>query len=222
MFGKIKGIIEVIESDHVMIETCSGISYLVNCSPRTIDSLKSNVGESVELYTETVIREDSWQLLGFQSLHQKEWHRLLMSVQGVGARLALNIIGYMSMSQLYGAIVQDDPDALCVVPGVGKKLAKRIVTELNSRVPEKLSPLHTGMQQVDHSQSMNCSTKDDSATISLLNIQKEASEVLIALGYSKREVMDVISTVDISNFGDASALVKEILRIIGKKDARFS
>ncbi|SDW76344.1 Holliday junction DNA helicase subunit RuvA [Albimonas donghaensis] len=133
MIGKISGRIDYIAEDHVLIEA-AGVGYVVHASTRTLAALPGP-GEFAALYTEMVVREDLMQLYGFPTLVEKEWHRLLVSVQGVGPKHALAMLGLLGTDGVGRAIGLGDAGALRRAPGVGPKLAERVVLELRSKAP---------------------------------------------------------------------------------------
>lgn len=133
MIGKISGRIDYRGSDHVLIDV-RGVGYIVHVSDRTLASLPGN-GEAVALYTELLVREDLLQLFGFSTLLEKEWHRLLMTVQGVGAKAAMAILGTLGADGASRAIMLGDARAIQAAPGIGPKIAQRVVLELKSKAP---------------------------------------------------------------------------------------
>ncbi|TYO90424.1 Holliday junction branch migration protein RuvA [Oceanicella actignis] len=133
MIGKITGRIDHIAEDHVLIEA-AGVGYVIHCSARTLRQLPP-AGEVAALYTELLVREDLMQLFGFATLLEKEWHRLLCSVQGVGAKAALAILGELGPEALSLAIAAGDARMIRAAPGVGPKLAARVVNELRDKAP---------------------------------------------------------------------------------------
>ena len=133
MIGKISGRLDFRAPDHVMIDT-GGVGYIVFCSERTLASMPQT-GSPVALYTDMVVREDLLQLYGFTSLEEREWHRLLTSVQGVGAKAALAIQGTLGADGVSRAIALGDVASVKAAPGVGPKLAQRVVNELKDKAP---------------------------------------------------------------------------------------
>ncbi|UWR76949.1 Holliday junction branch migration protein RuvA [Phaeobacter inhibens] len=133
MIGKLTGRLEYRSSDHVLIDV-RGVGYIVYCSDRTMAALPG-VGEAVALYTDMVVREDLMQLYGFPSLVEKEWHRLLTSVQGVGAKVSLAILGALGPDGVSRAIALGDWAAVKAAKGVGPKTAQRIVLDLKDKAP---------------------------------------------------------------------------------------
>ena len=133
MIGRLSGRLEYRASDHILIDV-RGVGYIVHCSDRTLASLPG-VGEAVTLYTDLLVREDLMQLFGFLSLAEKEWHRLLTSVQGVGAKVSLTIMGTLGPDGVGRAIALGDWNMVKAAKGVGPKLAQRIVLDLKDKAP---------------------------------------------------------------------------------------
>lgn len=133
MIGKLKGVIEEIGDDHVLVDV-HGVCYVAHCSSRTLSRIGS-VGEAVVLFIETYVREDQLKLFGFLSALEQEWFNLLQSVQGVGSKVALAILSVLTPSELANAIALQDKAAVARAPGVGPKVATRIVTELKNKAP---------------------------------------------------------------------------------------
>lgn len=133
MIGKLKGIIDTYGEDSVIVDV-NGVGYLVHCSARTLQSLPAQ-GEAVTLAIETHVREDQIKLFGFAADMEREWFRLLQTVQGVGTKVALAVLGTLKPSDLASAIAMRDKAAVARAPGVGPKVAERIVTELKDKAP---------------------------------------------------------------------------------------
>jgi Holliday junction DNA helicase RuvA len=133
MIGKLTGRLDYRAVDHVLIDV-RGVGYLVYCSERTMMGLPG-VGEAVSLYTDMVVREDLMQLYGFTSLVEKEWYRLLISVQGVGAKVSLAILGTLGTDGVGRAIALGDWGSVKAAKGVGLKTAQRIVLDLKDKAP---------------------------------------------------------------------------------------
>jgi Holliday junction DNA helicase RuvA len=133
MIGKLKGVIDSYGEDFVIIDV-HGVGYQVHCSTRTLQELP-RAGESATLSIETHVREDQIRLYGFLGDFEREWFRLLQTVQGVGARVALNVLGTLKPSDLASAIATRDKVMVARTPGVGPKVAERIVIELKDKAP---------------------------------------------------------------------------------------
>ena len=121
----------------MLIDT-GGVGYVVHCSERTLAALPAT-GAAVALWTEMVVREDLIQLFGFPTPVEREWHRLLMTVQGVGARGALGILGALGSDGLARALALGDAGAIRSAPGIGPKIAQRVVLELKAKAPAVLA-----------------------------------------------------------------------------------
>src|SRR5437764_7874110 len=133
MIGKLKGLIDGYGEDYVILDV-GGVGYQVHCSGRTLQALPAP-GEAVVLSIETYVREDQIRLFGFRSDVEREWFRLLQTVQGVGAKVALAVLGTLKPSELASAIATRDKAMVARAPGVGPKVAERIVTELKDKAP---------------------------------------------------------------------------------------
>ena len=133
MIGKLRGIIDSYGEDCIVLDV-GGVGYLVHCSGRTLQELPGT-GEPATLSIETHVREDQIKLFGFLTDVEREWFRLLQTVQGVGAKLALAVLGTLKPADLASAIAMRDKSMLARTPGVGPKVAERVVTELKDRAP---------------------------------------------------------------------------------------
>jgi len=133
MIGKLRGVIDSYGEDHVILDV-GGVGYMVHCSSRTLQALPSP-GEAAVLSIETYVREDQIKLFGFQSDIEREWFRLLQTVQGVGARVALSVLSALKPTELAEAVALGDKAAIRRAPGVGPRVADRIVVELKEKAP---------------------------------------------------------------------------------------
>jgi len=132
MIAKLRGAVDAIGEDTVVIDV-NGVGYLVHASSRTLSQLPA-VGQTVSLFIETQVREDAITLFGFAKSEDQRWFRLLTTVQGVGAKVALSILTALSPAELSAAVAHQDKTALARANGVGPKLAQRIVIELKDKV----------------------------------------------------------------------------------------
>jgi len=133
MIGKLKGVIDSYGEDSIILDV-NGVGYLVHCSTRTLQELPG-VGEPATLSIETHVREDQIRLFGFSTGIEREWFRLLQTVQGVGVKVALAVLSTLKPSDLATAIAMRDKATVARTPGVGPKVAERIVTELKDKAP---------------------------------------------------------------------------------------
>ena len=134
MIGRLKGLVDGVGDGWVLIDV-NGVCYLVEGSGRMLSSLPGQ-GEFVTLAIETYVREDQFRLFGFLSEEERSWFKLLLGVQGVGAKVALAIQSVLSVSELSQAVMAQDKTMVSRAPGVGPKVAQRIVQELKDKVPE--------------------------------------------------------------------------------------
>jgi holliday junction DNA helicase RuvA len=132
MIGKLKGIVDAIGESHCVIDV-NGVGYDVQASSRTLRNMK--LGEPATLAIDTHVREDAIRLFGFSSEVERSWFRTLLNVQGVGSKVALSLLGTLAPSDLAQAIALGNWAALEEAPGVGKKLAQRMVLELKEKAP---------------------------------------------------------------------------------------
>ena len=133
MIGKLKGIVDTVE-DEALILDVGGVGYVVSASARTLRALPA-AGQAATLHIETQVREDAIRLFGFLTVAERDWFRLLQNVQGVGAKVALGILGALSGETLSAAIANQDKAMMARAPGVGPKLAARLVLELKDKAP---------------------------------------------------------------------------------------
>jgi Holliday junction DNA helicase RuvA len=133
MIGKLKGTIDSYGEDYIILDV-GGVGYLVHCSARTLQALPA-AGQAVTLAIETHVREDQIRLFGFLTDAEREWFRLLQTVQGVGAKVALSVLSAFKPADLATAIAMGDKTAIRRAPGVGPKVAERMVIELKDKAP---------------------------------------------------------------------------------------
>ena len=210
MIGKISGIVDLIDKDTVLVDV-GGLGYMVNISLNTKNRLPQ-VGEKIALYTEMMVREDSIQLIGFSTALEKDWFRLLISVQGVGAKAALAILGVVSLKQLSRSIVLGNPELITSAPGVGPKIAKRIILELaqkalllNSNTEEKMDEK---LNQLD--QEIISDDKNDEKINFASHGENEAISAMVNLGYDKNISTRIVAKVCSEN-GELE--ISEIIRL---------
>ncbi|MGD9739834.1 MAG: Holliday junction branch migration protein RuvA [Bauldia sp.] len=133
MIGKLRGIVDSYGDDSVILDV-QGVGYEVHCSARTLQALPQP-GEAAALLIDTYVREDLIRLYGFGTELERQWFHLLMTVQGVGAKVALGVLSTLKPGDLATAIALADKASLARAPGVGKRVAERIVTELKDKAP---------------------------------------------------------------------------------------
>lgn len=201
MIGKLKGFIDGYGEDYLVLDV-SGVGYVVHCSTRTLQNLKGR-GEIISLIIETQVREDSIRLFGFDSEKERDWFRLLQSVQGVGAKVALAILSIHATSELSSAIAFGDKTAIARAPGVGPKLAARIVAELKDKAP--LPDLF------DTSFDKHTSLTETSNLPSAMN---DAISALVNLGYARPQcTAAIISSIKkLGETAETSVLIRQGLK----------
>ena len=222
MIGKISGHIDYIAEDHVLIET-GGVGYLVYCSPSTLGALPSP-GDPAALYTELVVREDLMQLYGFRTLAEREWHKLLVSVQGVGAKVSLAILGTLGIAGLTRALAAGDAAAVKATPGVGPKLATRIVTELKGKAPDMMAMGATRSQPAMPSSGSAAAAPDvampviDAADLEgdAMAASAAALSALVNLGYDRVEAAAAVADAAAEGEADEGSLIKAALQALGR------
>ncbi len=138
MIGKLTGILDAVDEDSCVIDV-NGVGYVAFCPQRTLAGLPAP-GTGVTLFIDTYLREDILRLYGFRTALEREWFRLLQSVQGVGAKVALAVLSTLPPAELADAVALRDIATVSRAPGVGKKVAERIVTELRTKAPAFAGP----------------------------------------------------------------------------------
>jgi len=191
MIGKLRGIVDSYGDDWVIVDV-GGVGYHVHCSVRTLQSLPP-VGESATLAIETYVREDAIRLYGFSGDVEREWFRLLMTVQGVGTRVALAVLGVLKPGDLATAIALQDKASLGRAPGVGKRVAERIATELKDKAPAYSSadPAVVDLQaDLAEQRAPHAVAEAVSALVNLGYAQIQASTAIAAASRSSGEGAD--------------------------------
>ncbi|MAY87931.1 MAG: Holliday junction branch migration protein RuvA [Pseudooceanicola sp.] len=228
MIGRLRGRLAYRAGDHVMIDV-GGVGYLVYCSDRTLAALP-RVGEPVSVYTDLVVREDLMQLFGFLSLVEKEWHRLLMGVQGVGAKVSLAILGALGPDGVSRAIALGDWSAVKAAKGVGPKTAQRIVLDLKDKAPAVMALSGEGGGALDPgAEAEDADVLDDaddaaapapvaSAARHGGAAQADALSALGNLGYGPSDAAAAVATARAeAPDADAAALIRAALKLLAPK-----
>lgn len=200
MIGKLKGLVDAIGETHAIIDV-NGVGYEVQLSTRTLRNLTP--GDEVALTIDTHVRDDAIRLFGFQSEVERSWFRTLQTIQGVGAKVALGVLGILPPSDLGHAITLDNWAAVAETPGVGKKLAQRIVAELKDKAPNL--------------QGATIGDGGDSGLVSssvASDAQAEAVSALSNLGYNPAQAVTAVAKAMEQLGADAgtSALIRRGLK----------
>ncbi len=215
MIGKIAGILEYRSTDHVLIDV-RGIGYLVYVSNRVMVSLPSN-GEPVALYTDLLVREDNLQLFGFATLVEKEWHRLLMSVQGIGAKASLAILGALGADGVSRAIALGDWNALAKAKGVGPKTAQRVAIELKDKAPGVMA-MGGSVAEAMGDEVIEAAPKRRSPVPKANPAQSETLSALANLGYAPGDAAGAVAqAAGADPDADTSALIRAALKLLAPK-----
>lgn len=218
MIGRVAGRIDYRGMDHVLIDV-RGVGYLVYCSERTLSALPG-VGGQVALYTDLLVREDILQLFGFATLVEKEWHRLLMTVQGVGAKASLAILGALGPDGVGRAIALGDWHAVTAAKGIGAKTAQRVVNELKDKAPSVMAMGAGPAPQLDAGVEMTDTVPAvaPAASPAGSGAQAEALSALTNLGYSPGEAAAAVAQVAGDAPGAQTAeMIRAALKLLAPK-----
>ncbi|MCC5991397.1 MAG: Holliday junction branch migration protein RuvA [Rhodobacteraceae bacterium] len=221
MIGKISGILDMRGPDHVLVDV-RGVGYIVFVSERTLARLPA-IGQVVALYTDLVVREDLLQLYGFISLQEKEWHRVLTSVQGVGAKASLAILGALGPNGVARAIALGDSAALRAAPGVGPKLAQRIANELKDKAPAlmavEVAPAPVAEAPASPAAPGPAPPQAPApASAPQSNAVAEAMSALANLGYGPSDAARAVAEAQSTTpEADTPALIRAALRLLAPK-----
>lgn len=224
MIGRISGRLDWLGPDHVLVDV-RGVGYIVHVSERTLRAMPG-VGEAVSLYTDLLVREDLLQLFGFPTMLEKEWHKLLMTVQGVGAKASMAILGTLGAEGVGRAITLGDARSVQAAPGVGPKLAQRVILELKAKAPGVMASgvglaAKAGAEDVVIEESAPAprkSAKVDEGTARRAAASADALSALVNLGYGQGDAAQAVATVagDMAE-ADAAAMIRAALKVLAPK-----
>jgi Holliday junction DNA helicase RuvA len=200
MIGKLTGRIDTVAEDYVLLDV-AGVGYLVHCPSSTLSKLTA--GASASLMTEMRLTDETIRLYGFSSPEEREWFRLLQTVQNVGARVALNVLSALSPRELERALALSDKAAIGRAQGVGPKLALRIVTELKDKAPSMMLRGHA---------------EDGAAIAAPHGPEADAVAALVKLGYSAGTAAEAVARAgrDLGEHSPVDALIREALKGMGR------
>lgn len=199
MIGKLSGIVDSLAEDHAILDV-NGVGYIVSCPSSTLSKLQA--GAHAALMIETRINDETIRLFGFSSAEEREWFRLLQTVQNVGAKVALHVLSTLSPRELERALALGDKAAIGRAQGVGPKLALRIVTELKDKAPSMMLRGHA----------------DDGAPITApKGPESDAVAALVKLGYSQGQAAEMVARAarDLGN-APVDVLIRESLKAMGR------
>ncbi len=201
MIGKLTGIVDSLAEDHCILDV-GGVGYLVQCPSATLAKLTA--GSPASLMIETKVSDDAIRLYGFHSAEEREWFRLLQTVQNVGSRVALNVLSALSTRELERALALSDKAAIGKAQGVGPKLALRIVTELKDKAPAMMLRGHG----------------EDGIVVAVAPRGPEVDAVaaLMKLGYGASQAAEMVARAanDLGHAAPVDALIRESLRAQGR------
>lgn len=221
MIGKLTGVVDMRGPDHVLLDV-RGVGYIVYVSDRTLAGLPGR-GEVAALYTDLVVREDLLQLYGFPTLLEKEWHRVLTSVQGVGAKASLAILGALGPEGVARAIALGDSNALRKAPGVGPKLALRIANELKDKAPALMSVVETAQAPAtaapaDEDLVVSAAAPAAIPAAPRSSATADAMSALANLGYGPSDAARAVAEAQAATpDADPAALIRAALRLLAPK-----
>jgi holliday junction DNA helicase RuvA len=224
MIGRISGRLDWRGPDHVLIDV-RGVGYIVHVSERTLAGMPA-LGEAVSLYTDLLVREDLLQLFGFPTMLEKEWHKLLMTVQGVGAKASMAILGTLGAEGVGRAITLGDARSVQAAPGVGPKLAQRVILELKAKAPGVMAA-GVGLSSqaavedvvlVEATPAAKKPVRADEGSARRAAAAADALSALVNLGYGQGDAAQAVATVagDMAE-ADAAALIRAALKVLAPK-----
>lgn len=222
MIGRLRGRVDYKAQDHFLLDV-SGVGYLIFCSERTLSEIPGN-GEFTTIYTDLLVREDLLQIFGFLSQVEKEWYRLLMSVQGVGAKASLAILSALGEDGVSRAIALGDWTSVKSAKGIGPKTAQRVVNELKDKAAHVMSlvPHKVGNQEEKVSYADIIERMDDNPSINLAisnnSAQADALSALQNLGYTPSDAASAVASI-LNQNSDLSTeeLIRSSLKMLSPK-----
>lgn len=208
MIGKLRGKVDTIGESFLIVDV-GGVGYEVQASARTLRNLK--IGDDVSLTIDTHVREDAIRLFGFASELERNWFRTLQTIQGVGSKVALGVLGIMSPQDLANAIALGNAAAVEEAPGVGKKLAMRIVAELKDKAPAlSVAGLHVPASAGGSAPGTPVAAPAQG------HAAAEAISALTNLGYNPQQASAAVATAfgELGDSADTAALIKRGLKAL--------
>ena len=222
MIGRLRGRVDYKAHDHFLLDV-SGVGYLIFCSERTLSEIPGN-GEFTTIYTDLLVREDLLQIFGFLSQVEKEWYRLLMSVQGVGAKASLAILSALGEDGVSRAIALGDWTSVKSAKGIGPKTAQRVVNELKDKAAHVMSlvPHKVGNQEEKVSDADIIERIDDNPSINLAisnnSAQADALSALQNLGYTASDAAEAVAKIlNQSSDLNTEELIRSSLKVLSPK-----
>lgn len=215
MVSYIKGILTDMQPDSIVIETY-GIGYEIRV-PLTVLEEVPSIGEQIKLYTYLYVREDILQLYGFLQKEELEVFKLLLTVSGIGPKAALGILSSITIDDLRFAILSEDKKTISKAPGIGAKMAGKMILELKDKLKledaflDKLAHKEEQREEsIDGKKEQELDGKKEK--IRVKRMRQDAMDALIALGYSQTEAMKAVNRVDLEHMKDVEEVLKASLK----------
>ncbi len=222
MIGKLSGVIDWKGLDQVLLDV-RGVGYIVHVNDRTLAALPP-AGEAAALYTDLLVREDLLQLFGFLTLFDREWHRVLMTVQGVGAKASMAILGALGAEGVARAIALGDARSIQMAQGVGPKLAQRVILELKSKAPGMMTlggtmPAAPQGEVIETPAPAKRRTFAPPPAVSnKAAFTADALSALVNLGYGQGDAAQAVMTISAENpEADTATLIRASLKLLAPR-----
>lgn len=223
MIGKLSGVIDWKGLDQVLLDV-RGVGYIIHVNDRTLAALPG-VGEAAALYTDLLVREDLLQLFGFLTLFDREWHKILTTVQGVGAKASMSILGALGAEGVARAIALGDARAIQAAQGVGPKLAQRVILELKSKAPAMMTlggsmPAAAPQTEVIETDAppKRRPAPPPAPPSNRAIFTADALSALVNLGYGQGEAAQAVMTISAENVeADTATLIRSALKLLAPK-----
>ena len=193
MISHLKGVVEKVLENSIIIDV-SGVGYEVICSSRTLNIARDKVNAPIHVLTILNVREDAWTLFGFSSEQEKKWFNILVSVPGVGGKVAMAVLSALNDDEIYRAFLTNDKTMLTRADGVGPKLASRLISELKDKIAGKIE--------------LNAAPVAENLESSVI---QDVISAAANLGYQRSEILNVISNLDIKKDESFEQLFKKVL-----------
>ena len=197
MYSYIKGTLEEVREDLIVVEN-NGIGYNIRIPARVLDELPQK-GAQVKIYTYLYVREDIFSLFGFMSNDELNMFKLLINVSGIGPKGGLALLSVLSANDIRFAIVSEDVKTISKAPGVGSKTAKRLIIELKDKI--NLEDAFTDAADIT-----------PTAVSGNNQVKREATEALVAVGYTASDAAKVLAGIEISEDSDVETILKQALK----------
>jgi len=193
MIGHLEGTVKAVRKNYLILST-DYVGYKVFVTPQL--SLTSDPGKKLSLYIHTHVREDQISLFGFTTLPELEFFELLLTVSGVGPKLAVSVMSLSDLNMIKSGILNEDPNVFTKVSGIGRKTAERLIIELKDKITDEFGGKEEGLREISKAQA-------------------DVLDVLLALGYSRTEARDALAGLP-KNLGSSEEKIREALRLLAK------